>query len=339
MLTYNNDILSILLCRVDQPLLKGYFAGAFNAERSKFFAITYVNLLEIAYDDYSYYHNKLGGYTSMYVDDEKINKRVAENRYQAKSTEECVAEGVYRSFSIRIYGCLFNGEWFIRSGLCFFGKLFEDRTTDPILEQNVDRPDFWETSLFRNGSPSNISSITGKPQRHIELEEYGDIPYIVSSIMADRKEALNKAYSRYLNETIFIPFSRKMRIYFPNEFCKFQGLYSEDFELIFPESKEYLLMVTRVKNSESEYKLVYFYYDQMNKDFYQWIYPKPRISSFSYHYAEDIIDDLKGICDWDSYLFLNSSRTLDEQSFWDNYVLKLENGGYKYLKKVVFPVT
>jgi hypothetical protein len=139
-----------------------------------------------------------------------------------------------------------------------------------------------------------------------------------------------------MNVTVFFPFAQKLRIHFPDDFRELQSLYGEDYTLLFPENKEYVLMVSMTKNSKSEYSLAYFFYDQSCKEFYKWSYPEPRIALFSYHHSQDIIDDIKEISNWNDCRFLNSSRTLDDLSFWNNYVLKKENGEYKYLEKIYF---
>ncbi len=248
MLSYNDEILALLTLRVDQPLLKGYYGGAFNPGKDKLFAITYVNISEIDYNKYDFYHDKLDGFVTSGTNDEKMKKWVTENSYQNKSKGECVSEGIYRSFSVRFYGCLFEDEWFILIDLFFFGELLDDTAAKKILERHVDRADFWDLSSFRIGPPSGLSAVNGAPARFIDLEEFNTLPYIVGSIKAKRKEAVNRAFSRYINELVFVPFAQKLRIHFPDDFRELIPLYGDGFQLIFSESKEKLLMVVIIPN-------------------------------------------------------------------------------------------
>lgn len=51
---------------------------------------------------------------------------------------------------------------------------------------------------------------------------------------------------------------------------------------------------------------------------------------------QDIIDDIKAISRWDDHRYLNSSCTLDEDRFWQEYVLKKEKDEYLWLEPVVY---
>jgi hypothetical protein len=172
-----------------------------------------------------------------------------------------------------------------------------------------------------------------QPIRDIPMEEFTGMPWLVSHIKVGQKEKVNRAFTSYMNAAVVDPFLRRMRIRSFDEFSDFLSLLV-DYTLVFPESKAFFLVVTMSGHTVKGYRLVWFFYDIAPGKFYRWTYPQPRFSEWSYHYPEDVIRDLRTISDWDDPGFLNSSRTMDDQRFWSEFVLKKEEGRHRWLKEL-----
>jgi hypothetical protein len=293
--------------------------------------------LKLGYERFEYAHSKLESSMSTGVDLSRLKVYTETTSYRVKMTDECIKEGIYQAFAIRFFGALVEGEWFLFTQLVFFGDQLDEQNAKKVIAADLDKVDFWDIGLFRSSGMQNISPSSSDVLRDVELEEFGNIPYLVSVIKQRKKKAVNGAFSRYMNEAVFMPFIRQLKIFFPDEFVGVFPLYDDDYTLIFPQSKKCALMVAMAKDSKSLFNLIYFFYDVHERKVYRWTYPKPINYSSLHAYSQDIINDLEVISDWNNYQFLNSSRTLDDPYFWENFVTKRENGFYKFLVEVQFP--
>ena len=176
--------------------------------------------------------------------------------------------------------------------------------------------------------------VPDQQMRNVELEEFSGMPWLVSNIKIERKTRVNSAFAKYMNATLIHAFLRQMRIRFFDEFVEFSSLFGEDYYVVFPDSKAFFLIVTMAKHPTLGYRLVWFFYEGGTGKFYRWVYPQPRYSEWSYHYSEDVIIDLQAISEWNDQMFLNSSRTMDDQRFWSEYVLKTKEDQYQWLKEI-----
>lgn len=332
MLTYSPEIFHILERRFDQQQLQGYYGGKINPDHTKFFAYTYVSLNSIDFVEYRYLLTS-GPCSSTGVDFEKMQKFVDESSYQMKTTEECIQEGLYTAYAIKFFGVYYEEEWFILNELMFFGENMSEAAANELLSKYDDHPDRWNMGGFEKVRSINMPG-TDEPMRDIETEEFSELPWIVSHLKIEQKMKVNRAFGQYMNASVVHPFLKKMRIQFFEDFSEFLSLYGEDYTLIFPESKMYFLVVAMAKHIEKGYRLVWFFYDTTLGKFYRWTFPQPRFSEWRYHYSEDVIMDLISISDWNNYRFLDSSRTMENQGFWDEYVLKKEHGRYIWLDEV-----
>jgi hypothetical protein len=332
MQTYNPDIFYILERRVDQQQLQGYYGGKFNPDQTKFFAYSYVSLNSIDFEAFRYLLTS-DACSSTGVDFEKLQKFVDESSYQMKTTEECIQEGLYTAYALKFFGVYYEEEWFILIELLFFGENISEEAAKELLSQYDDHPDRWNLGGFDKVRSFNMPG-TDEPMRNIETEEFSELPWIVSDLKIEQKMKVNRAFGQYMNASVVHPFLKRMRIQFFEDFSEILSLYGEDYTLVFPDSKMYFLVVAMAKHITKGYGLVWFFYDTTPGKFYRWTFPQPRFCEWSYHYAEDVIVDLISISDWNDYRFLNSSRTMENQRFWAEYVLKKEQGRYIWLDEV-----
>ena len=332
MLSYNTEILNILLPRSHEQELHGYYGGVFSPDKTKFLAYTYVRLDEIDFEEYSYTLTS-SGYSSIGTDTDITKKYLDDHSYQMKSLEECIEQGIYKAYSVKFNGAFYEGEWFINNDITFFGEQMDEEGAKAHLGNDHKYPNRWQVGSFGEGWSHKIPG-TDQPIRNVEREEFPGMPFLVSHIKIERKTQVNWAFAKYMNATLIHPFLRQMRIRFFDEFVEFISLFGEDYYVVFPNNKAVFLVVTMAKHRTLGYRLVWFFYDFGTGKFYRWIYPQPRYSEHSYHYSEDLIIDLQAISDWNDPGFLNSSRTMDDQRFWSEYVLKTTEGQFHWLKEI-----
>lgn len=333
---HHDEILSILRPRVDAGLLKGYYEGRLSPEKDKLVALTYVPMSSIEYNEFYGCHSKLGGVGGGYgLDPEKIKKYLPDGCYQIKGRDECLEEGLYQAFSVYFFGVLYEREWYVLPHLCYIGQLTTEAQVKEHLESLFMQEAFWNSSTFQPIPPRPEADVSSMPFRDIELEEFSPMPWLAGYILQDRKREVNRAFVRYMNEAVFLPAIQRLKLLFPDEFYEFHPLFGDGPTLIFPASRDRMLMPVLVANARGESRLYYFYYALSTATLYRWVYFKPAVVYRGpHHYSPDIIEDLRQISEWDNYHYLNTSRTLDEPAFWNNYVLKEENGTYCYLEKI-----
>ena len=333
MLQQDPELLTILRPRTHERELLGFYGGMFSPERKKFVAHTYVRLEEIDYEAYSCILNSFSGYSSTGVDSERLRKYLDAHSYQMKSIEECIGQGIYTAYAVTFTGALYEQEWFVRANVVFFGELMNEEKAKAYLIWGYGDPGFWNQGVFDEVWPRQIPG-TDKPVRDIEHEEFPGMPWLVSETKIEQKNKINRAFIQYMNVSLVFPFLQRMRIRYPDEFIEFNSMFGENYEMLFPQSKAYFLVVTMARQQTMGYRLVWFFYEPTAEKFYRWAYPQPRYSEWSYHYPEDVITDIGDISDWDDCGFLNSSRTMDDPRFWSEYVLKMENGRYRWLEEI-----
>lgn len=330
--SYDPGLTAILEPRTYERELYGFRGGRFNPDRSKFFAYTYARLDSVEFDDYHAIFLDINSHSSVGADTERQMKWVDDRSYQMKDMEECIKEGIYLAWSFRFTGILYEQEWYVQKELIFWGEQLDEKTALAHHTRRLDDPDFWNKGMF--GPPYVCKTPAGLPIRNIEEEEFEGMPWLVSSIKIEEKGKINRAFERYMNLALVHPFLQRMRIGFPDEFVDFSSLFGENYTLLYSGERTYFLLVTMAKHRVEGYRLVWFFYEPTAATFYKWTYPQPRHSGWRYWYVEDVIVDLKDICEWNDSGFLNSSRTLDDPRFWSEYVLAHEGGRHLWLEPI-----
>lgn len=321
MLAYNNEVFSILERRFDERDLIGFYGGLFSTDGEKFVGYTYVALDAVKADEYSYLLHE--GYSAIGADAERTKRYIDDNHYQYKNVVECIGEGIYNAFSIKFIGVYFEESWFVLKECQFWGDKVNEREAKELLGKLSNSPDFW-----------NAGVLSDQVERDIETEVFAGVPWVVSHIKAEEKGKVKRTFSAYVNAAFVHPFFRGLRIHFFEAYSTFQPLFGDDYTLVFPDTKEYFLVVAMAKHRVDGYRLVWFFYDMNSRTFYRWTYPQPVFSEWSYHYAEEAINALKSISNWNNYDFFLSSRTMDDVGFWQEFVLKREGDNYLWLESL-----
>jgi len=314
-------------------MLEGYFGGVFNPEKDKLYSATLVNIEDVDYGEFSYLHEQLLGHSSSHFDLERLKVFHPDGSWSNKTTEQCIDEGIYKYFSIKFIGVLFMDQWYIMESLSFYGDLIDEDSIKEDIVCHYNKRNFWNQALFKEHQPisfpRNGEIITA---RDVEYDEFKGMPDLVAILKKEKKDKVNRAYDRYFNEEFILPFFEKLRVTNPAEYKEFCGL-RYGFTCIFPVHKNYTLFCCIAKNDKEMWRLHYFVYNPATRKYYKWLYPNPEFFDFSFFYSDQIIDDLRQISCWDDDAYLDSSCTMDDENFWNNYVFARNESGYLYLEE------
>ena len=331
MLEYNDEVLAILRPRLPDWALEGYYGGLLSPDGTKLVAYTWQPIDTKAPNISHFLQLRAlgdGGHVSTGTTEEDVWFYDDDGSYQRKGMERCLEDGVFHSYSLEMIAAQHEGNWYIGCGLSFFGSQMDEGGAKRHNARGTADADFFEKGLF---APYRTSTSSGERVRNVSYEEFGDLPWIISLVKVEEKEKVHRAFTTYMNLAFVKPLFERLRIRYPEEYVKFCYRYSEDYTLIFPEHKKYFLVVTLAENERLGYRLAWFFFDTATETFYRWKYPQARYGD-QHDYTPDIIEDIKDISSWDNRQFLGSTRTLDDSRFWQEYVLKKEDGAYVWLE-------
>ncbi|MBO9618637.1 MAG: hypothetical protein J7539_06320 [Niabella sp.] len=330
-----NDVFAILERHLPDYLLTNYTNGRLNPEKNKLYGFALTEIDPARYHQYSYL-NEFDGYVARDADQEK-QKTYSDggNCYQLKDKELCMQEGVYTFFAIIFFGCLYEGQWYILKELRFYGTLISKPAVLDELTADITSDTIFNSTIYRPVA-EYYSFGKSAEKRSIEFLEFLRLPELVAYNKKEEKQALLAAHKAYLELSVFKPFMDRLRADNFETFNKFNILHGWNLLLIFSSSRNYVLMPVVVVNGKKERRLYYFFWHENEKKMYRWNYFGLKNLSEKYHYANEIIEDLSKICYWNSEDYLGSTCTLDDENFWNGYVLTRDNGHYRYLEPMKF---
>jgi len=331
MLEYNDDILAILRLQMSDQVLEGYYGGVLSQDGTKLIAYTWLPIDRGDHNDHRYNHlvKFCGGcYSSAGTGEDELRIYYDEGSYSMKGLEKCLEEKIFHSYSLEFTGAMHEGNWYIGCDLIFFGSQMDEVAAKRFNATPVTDPDIFQKGLF---APYRTRAINGREVRNVEYEVYPDLPWIVSMTIIEQIAKVHQAFTTYMNLAFVKPFFERLRVRYPDEYVKFSYRYSEDYTLLFPGHRRYFLVVAEAENERLGHRLAWFFFDIATETFYRWKYPQARYGG-PHDYTPDIIDDIKEISSWDDAQFLGSTRTLDDNHFWQEYVLKKEDGAYIWLE-------
>ena len=331
MLDYNDEVLAILRPRLPDWALEGYYAGLLSPEGTKLIAYTWQPIERNDPNIYRFSEFLAlcgGAHVSTGTTEEELRVYNDDGSYQFKGVERCLGEGVFHSYSLELTAALHEGNWYIGCDLHFFGSQMDEGAAKRYNARGTADADYFEKGLF---SPYRTRTLSGERVRDVSYEEFMDLPWIISLVKVEEKEKVHRAFTTYMNLAFVKPLFERLRIRYPEEYVKFCYRYSEDYTLLFPEHRKYFLVVTLAENEQLGYRLAWFFFDTATETFYRWKYPQARYNG-PHDYTPDIIEDIKDISSWDHQQFLGSTRTLDDSRFWEEFVLKKEDGAYVWLE-------
>ncbi|TDL99544.1 MAG: hypothetical protein C4K58_06520 [Flavobacteriaceae bacterium] len=245
-----------------------------------------------------------------------------------------------------VIGVKHNGKWYLEriNNLSFSANTLEEAKKEYFSglagfnffkENSVEfNPDFWETNLFEK-----VKFLTDEQwDMHKfgdweSLEQYNKQYVGLYKIVADQMrlnfKSENENFKQKISEEIFLPFYHKIVEQKNNEFVKYSTMFDR-LNLIFPQDKRVVLNPIAITDNKGNKNLKYIVYIKEENSFYQWTYFQPiNLPKNDWHYGTDVINQLGKLTKWNF-----SYPVLEDDNFWENYVLLKENGQYKFLKKL-----
>ena len=328
---------SILQKHVPAFMLQGYLADVIDEEASKFYAITFVDIDPAAYEDNREIYDLNWGYTSTGFDPETVKIYIDEGkRYQHKNLEQCVREGIYKFFSMQFFGSLYDNRWYISKSIAYIGdKMSKDEAIDWLSRGMNDRS-ILNSSTYMPIGTHHPQWTTDKPpmSRGVEFLEFVGMPELVANIRQEEKHALLRAHAQFLYLDLFSAVLDKLRVSRFENYNEYLPFYTIESSFIFSKKRNFALLPLTIRNSKEECRLEYFFWHDNEQKIYLWHYFPLTIMHSSFDYFEEVINNLSKISYWNDPAFLHSSCTLDDEHFWQNYVLLKESGNYIYLTAI-----
>lgn len=330
-----SPVYSILERHVPHYMLSGFANEIIDEKAEKLYAYTFVDInpetFENNYIDW--------GCSIIGVDNERTKIYLEEGRYyQHKDATQCIREGIYKTLSLKFYGYYYNKRWYILKELAYFGELITKRDAIAILSEGIlDRTIFNRLSYLPiEANYPHWNSAEPLNSRGVEYNEFIGMPELVANIKQEEKYTLLRAHSQFLYFDVFAPMLCWLRAARFEDFSEYCPSFPIELSLIFSKGRNLAFLPLMIKNTRQEYRIHYFFWHGDEKKIYEWHYFQSNIYNFSFHFSEEIINNLSKITYWNDTTFLYSSCTIDDEGFWQNFVLLKENNTYKHLEELKF---
>jgi hypothetical protein len=253
-------------------------------------------------------------------------------------------DSIPKTYAYIVKGVLYNGKWYYKKDeatyfdaaapdegqLQFLGNLegwgyFKENSTDYS-------PTFWSDKLFEKIHDRRKDPDWEKNKHIYEMDERENREYIglyeiVAEQLKEEKEVESSAYREQISKTILIPFFKTQAQARLNDIAKYDPL-PGNYYLIFPKDKHILLSPVKITDGKGNNYMRFFAIIPATGHIYEWIYFKPFF--LKQGYADSQVNEMMGsITNWNY-----SYKTLDDENFWNNYVLVKSGDQYKYLKEL-----
>lgn len=258
--------------------------------------------------------------------------------------EEIIIDVFPNTYTQIIYGINYEGTWYVdiseatifpahtleSGGLWFLSKFlktnnfFEDESTSLSSL-------FWESGLFEKVVDISQTEEYARYPEIYESELREDAPYIgkyklVAKLQKNEQRDKLKEFEKRISSTIIEPLLERLK---EDSIKDYTLLNNKELVLIYPSDTSFVLIPLSITDAKSDNNyLSYYLYDTTNTNFFRWTYFES-IELSSSVYGSDIVDQLSTIIKWHF-----GFDFLDNQSFWQDFVFKKENGSYNYLEPV-----
>ena len=250
-------------------------------------------------------------------------------------------EEIPRTYAYIIKAVKYNDKWFYdKSNVTYFQansisegqeQYFNNLQQWNFFKENSTElnPDFWDTNLFEK-----VPDLKKDP----DWDKYGDDMWksdeinnrnyiglyeIVADSLRKVKQIKNTSFEEQLNENIFEPAYEILKKNNPNNYSKL-SVHS----LIYSENRDLAINPVLVTDKEGVKKLHYFVAFNDSQKLYEWSYFEP-VAIKGNLFGSKVVDQIGSITEWNF-----SVDNLNDEKFWNEYVLLKEGNDYKYLKDI-----
>lgn len=191
-------------------------------------------------------------------------------------------------------------------------------------------PQFWETNQFEKVKDIKKDPDWNKYQEMWAAEEHENRDYVgthefVANELKKRRKEENDKFDSLTGRNVFLPFYEAQKKANPARYAEFI-MWGKKPTLIFPKHRKYVLNPISVTDSAGQRTLHFYFAFAGSETVYEWTYLQPVPIK---RYSGEIIEQLGTVTQWNF-----SYSTLDDDQFWENYVLAKSGNEYKYLKRL-----
>jgi len=250
-------------------------------------------------------------------------------------------EEIPRTYAYIIKAVKYNYKWYYeKSNVTYFQansikegqeQYFNNLQQWNFFKENSTElnPDFWETKLFEK-----VPDLKKDP----DWDKYGDDMWksdelnnrnyiglyeIVADSLRKVKQSKNTSFEEQLNENIFKPAYEILKKNNPVRYTKL-SVHS----LIYSENRDLAINPVLVTDKNGIKKLHYFVAFNNSQKLYEWFYFEP-VAIKGNLFGSKVVDQIGSITEWNF-----SVDNLNDEIFWNQYVLLKQGNDYKYLKKI-----
>ncbi|WP_127846818.1 hypothetical protein [Psychroflexus aestuariivivens] len=250
-------------------------------------------------------------------------------------------EEIPRTYAYIIKAVKYNDEWYYeKSNVTYFQansinegqeQFFNNLQQWNFFKENSTElnPDFWETNLFEKVPDLKKDPDWDKygedmwKSDEINNRNYIGLYEIVADSFRKEKQSKNTSFEERLSENIFKPAYEILKKNNPNSYSKL-SVHS----LIYSEKRDLAINPVLVTDKDGIKKLHYFVAFNDSQKLYEWNYFEPVVIKGNL-FGSKVVDQIDSITKWNF-----SVDNLNDEKFWNQYVLLKEGNNYKFLKEI-----
>lgn len=246
-----------------------------------------------------------------------------------------------KNYAYIIKGVNYNNRWFYEKTKVTY---FESETLEEgqktyfnnlqkwnfFKENSIElNSDFWETKLFEK-----VPDLTKAPEweefgkLYNESEEINNRDFIglydiVANTFRKEKQERNTVFEKEITEQVFNPNYQLLKDTQPNKYSKIS-----EHSLIFSKERNVAINPILVTDSLGLKKVHYFVAFKGSPELYEWTYFEP-LHIEGNLFGSEVVDQISSITEWNF-----SVDNLNDEEFWEKFVLLKIQDDYKYLKLI-----
>jgi hypothetical protein len=217
---------------------------------------------------------------------------------------------------------------------------------------------FWESNIFRKVEPSAVRNqeaiaeinsliafatseedkliyqdmLDDYAEDDLKNQEYFGLYVLVADEFKRDKEKELAKFSAYFDTDLLPKFYDAYCK--ENKISRFVKMNGKNLRVIFPQDRSVVLSPIVFEYEKDKFELHFFVLipnEDATYSIYKWNYFEPVQAQYKSMYGGTVNEQLNKITKWNF-----SFNTLDDENFWNNFVLLKVDGAYKYLTKVNF---
>ncbi|MBB6126782.1 hypothetical protein [Mucilaginibacter lappiensis] len=336
---------TVLKPHLDEKIFKQLVGGFFDETQKRFIAFAFMPIKRSMFYEYDYlFELSTSGHSAIYFSAEIREKKknyIDQNTFQYKSIQELIEEGIYKSLLIIYTGEFDFNEWNILRSCCFSdtkdkNKMLQSRL-DWIKENTLKDYFFSKDTIFQEALEHHTKLMSYVQTKNeaitipSELKPFVGHSNLVALVRAEKKQKLNLAFQDYIKKAVYHPLIISLKTNYPDIYETVWGFYGNDCNFLTPSHRQFCLMLFMATYKRKKSLLQFYFYHLQENKLYKWIYFElhPYKEKFDYDLIQRVFSPISKLDNMD---YIHDPRcNFDDDDFWNNFVLKKNNGEYQYL--------